>query len=94
MHIVKICTGCACSKAFGHDNVKRAEKVLGIKVGETTADGKIRLESSGCLGQCSQAPNVYFGSGSPLSMTMNDGIVENKMLPPKLAKKLKELYNQ
>jgi NADH:ubiquinone oxidoreductase subunit E len=93
MHIVKVCTGCACSKNFGNDNLKRAEKVLGIKVGQTTEDGHIRLESSGCLGHCSTAPNVYFGSASPLSMAMNDGQVEQKLLPPKLEKKLKEISN-
>jgi len=93
MHIIKVCTGCACSKNFGNDNIKRAEKVLGIKVGETTEDGHIKLESSGCLGQCSQAPNVYFGTSDPLSMIMNDGHVENRCLPPKLEKKIKSLYN-
>lgn len=91
MHIVKVCTGCACSKNFGNDNLKRAEDVLGIKAGETTEDGHIRLESSGCLGQCSLAPNVYFGDASPLSMVMNAGSIETKMLPPKLEIKLKEL---
>ncbi|MFT7183792.1 MAG: NADH:ubiquinone oxidoreductase subunit E [Oceanicoccus sp.] len=91
MHIVKVCTGKACSKNFGNENLKRAEKMLGIKAGETTADGHIHLESTGCIGYCSQAPNVYFGSASPLSMTMNDGTVENKISPPSLEKKLQKL---
>lgn len=93
MHIVKICTGCSCSKNFGEDNLKRAEKVLGIKAGESTPDGHIRLESSGCLGRCHEAPNVFFGEASPLSMAMNVGTLETRILPPKLEKKLQELKN-
>lgn len=91
MHIIKVCTGCACARNFGNDNLQRAEKVLGIKAGERTEDGHIQLESSGCLGYCSEAPNVFFGDASPLSMAMNDGTVELKMLPNKLEEKLKAL---
>ena len=41
----------------GAGKVARAfEKVLGIEVGQTTADGKFSLEYTPCIGMCDQAP--------------------------------------
>jgi len=34
---------------FGPDTLATAEKVLGIKAGETTPNGQFRLEKTGCL---------------------------------------------
>ncbi len=91
MHIIKVCTGVACKRNFGDENLKRAEKILGIKAGENKLKGSIQLENSGCLGHCEHAPNVYFGEASPISMLINDGKVEKHILPNKLEEKLKKL---
>lgn len=87
--VIKVCVGCACAKQFGEENLKRAEKTLGIKAGETTPDGKFKLEKSGCLGQCSSAPNVMICSGSALGSIMNEGTLHPKVLPHKM----KQLIN-
>jgi NADH:ubiquinone oxidoreductase subunit E len=34
------------------------EKVLGIKAGETTADGEYTLQTVACMGACALAPSV------------------------------------
>lgn len=95
MHIIKICTGGSCTRNFGLESLARAEKVLGIKAGETTPDGKFRLEKTGCLSQCEAAPNVLFmQQSSPLSMVMMDGKVEVNMLPNRLEQKLLELKQE
>jgi len=92
MHIIKVCTGCSCERNFGNDTLKKAELILGIKVGETTSDGQFRLEKTGCLSQCEKAPNVMFcKANGPLSAVMIDGKLETNMLPHRLAKKLEEL---
>lgn len=92
MHIIKVCTGCSCSKNFSEESLKRAEDFLEIKAGETTADGKFRLEKTGCLSNCEQGPNVLFcKADGPLSALMIDGEVHNNMLPHRLKKKLEEL---
>ena len=92
MHIIKVCTGCACERNYGNEVLKRAEKLLGIKVGETTEDGQFRLEKTGCLSHCDQAPNVLFGKqASPLTIIMNDGEVKHRLLPNKLEKEINKL---
>jgi bidirectional [NiFe] hydrogenase diaphorase subunit len=95
MHIIKICMGSSCCINFGLDNLAIAEKTLGIKAGETTPDGKFRLEKTGCLSHCEDAPNVMFlQQTSPLSLIMMDGTVDRHMLPHHLEKKLKKLKEQ
>ena len=42
----------------GEDLLQRVSEKLGIKPGETTADGKITLEFAECLGMCEGAPCV------------------------------------
>lgn len=92
MHIIKICTGASCWQNFANENLKKAEEVLGIKAGETTKDGKFRLEKTGCLSHCEDGPNVLFiHQNGPLSLVMMDGKVENNMLPHHFEKKLRAL---
>lgn len=94
MHIIKVCVGCSCAQKFALDNLAKAEKILGIKAGETTPDGKFRLEKSGCMANCEKAPNVMFcKADGPLSMLMIDGKIEENLLPNRFEKMLKELKN-
>lgn len=65
--IIRVCEGTAChirSSAFLAEEI---EKVLGIKPGDTTEDGKFSLETVSCLGACALAPVLvvnekYYGS--------------------------------
>lgn len=94
MHVVKVCLGIACAINFGNENLKKAEEVLGIKAGETTADGQITLEKVACIGNCDSAPNVMFlKPEGPLAMVMVDGRIEKNVLPNRFGKMLKELKN-
>ena len=71
-HLVRVCHGTACHVG-GAEKVSAAiESGLGIKDGETTADGKFTVESVACLGCCSLAPvmmvdNETFGRLTPES---------------------------
>jgi NADH:ubiquinone oxidoreductase subunit E len=79
---------------FAADSLKRAEKVLQIKAGESTPDGEFHLEVCGCLSNCDDGPNVFFGTqGSPLLNLLNEGHVENHMRPDALEAKIKSLQN-
>ena len=55
-HQVWVCRTLPCALRGGNDVIKHCEKRLGIKVGETTADGKITLRSAECLASCGSAP--------------------------------------
>lgn len=79
---------------YSFDTVEKAQKMLGIKAGETTADGKFRLEKTGCLSHCELGPNVLFmQQNSPLTLIMNEGKVEYGMRPKQFEQKLQEIIN-
>ncbi|MBN1880087.1 NADH-quinone oxidoreductase subunit NuoE [bacterium] len=54
--IIRLCQTISCAMA-GKDRVARQlENELGIRFGETTADGKFTLEYTNCLGMCDRGP--------------------------------------
>src|SRR5215831_17366792 len=55
-HVLKLCRAEACQAAGCDDLVARAEGKLGVKLGATTADGRVTLEPVYCLGLCSVSP--------------------------------------
>jgi len=57
-HTLKLCRAEACQSTGGEAIATRAEAALGIKFGETTADGRVTLEAVYCLGLCSVAPSA------------------------------------
>lgn len=57
-HVLRLCRAEACQSVGGEALAARAEAALGIKPGETTADGKVTLEAVYCLGLCSVAPSA------------------------------------
>lgn len=59
-HHIKICLGTACHVKGGEQILTAIEQRLGIKTGETTADGKYDLDRVACLGCCALAPVVAF----------------------------------
>jgi NADH-quinone oxidoreductase subunit E len=56
-HHISICTNISCMLRGAEDLVAHAEKTLGIKTGQSTADGKIFLKcEEECLAACTGAP--------------------------------------
>jgi NADH-quinone oxidoreductase subunit E len=56
-HHVSICTNIACMLRGGEDLVAHVERRLGIKLGESTADGRIFFKrEEECLAACTGAP--------------------------------------
>lgn len=54
---VAICTNISCWLNGGEDIVRHCEKKLGIKVGESTPDGRVYLKrEEECLAACAGAP--------------------------------------
>jgi NADH-quinone oxidoreductase subunit E len=54
--LVKVCKGTACHVRGGARILREAEKQLGIKQGETSADMEYTLETIACFGSCALAP--------------------------------------
>jgi formate dehydrogenase subunit gamma len=57
-HVLKLCRAEACQAAGGDALAARAEKSLGIALGNTTADARVTLEPVYCLGLCATAPSA------------------------------------
>ena len=55
-HQVRVCTNLPCSLRGARDLLHRLEAHLGVKTGEATSDGRIRLGHEECLGACAYAP--------------------------------------
>lgn len=55
-HVINVCTNISCQLCGCHQIVKKIEQKLGIKLGETTSDGRFTLRSVECLAACVNAP--------------------------------------
>lgn len=64
---IQICANISCWLKGADHLIECAEKKLGIKPGETTADGKFTLSEVECLGACGTAP----------ALQMNEEYFEN-----------------
>jgi NADH-quinone oxidoreductase subunit E len=51
-HVVGVCTNISCALVGAQAVVEAFEKELGIKAGETTADGEVTLSTIECAGGC------------------------------------------
>jgi NADH-quinone oxidoreductase subunit E len=80
-HHVSICTNISCMLRGGEDLVAHAERKLGIRLGESTPDGRILLKrEEECLAACTGAP-----------MMMVDHVFHEHLTPEKVDRILDEL---
>jgi NADH-quinone oxidoreductase subunit E len=55
-HVIKVCRNIACSLLGAERLMEHLKAKLGIREGETTADGRITLLAVECLASCGTAP--------------------------------------
>jgi NADH-quinone oxidoreductase subunit E len=60
--VIEVCHTAPCMLKGAGDIITYFEKKLGIKVGETTSDGKFSLHAVECLAACGSAPVVKVGT--------------------------------
>ena len=56
-----VCRSLSCALRGGEEVLEHMCKRLGVRPGETTADGKLTLEFGECLGACEYAPCMLAG---------------------------------
>ncbi|HEX3011349.1 MAG TPA: NAD(P)H-dependent oxidoreductase subunit E [Syntrophomonadaceae bacterium] len=61
-YIIRMCESAPCHVAGADAVIKAIEEYLGIKAGETSADGKFTLELTECVGQCQATPVITINS--------------------------------
>ena len=67
-----VCTNLPCQLRGGNEALHHLEAKLGIKMGETTADGMFTLQQCECLGACADAPAMLVNDRSMCSFMAND----------------------
>lgn len=79
LHVLKICRAEACQSMGCDRTIQHVENRLGVKLGETTADGAFTVEQIFCLGLCALAPAAML-DGRPygrVSPQVADMLVDN-----------------
>ena len=57
-HVIRVCLGEGCIANHCRQVLKELEKKLGIRLGESTRDGRFTLEKMYCAGNCGVGPTV------------------------------------
>ena len=69
---LNVCTNLPCQLRDGASALHHLEQKLGIKMGETTADGMFTLQQSECLGACGDSPVMLVNDRTMCSFMSND----------------------
>lgn len=75
---LEVCRTSSCWLMGAEDIVRHIENRLGIKDGETSADGMFTLKTVECLGSCGTAPMLQCGARYHENLTLEkvDGLLE------------------
>ena len=57
-YVIGVCLGTACYVKGAQQIIDKFSEILGIKAGETTADGLFTIDALRCIGACGIAPAV------------------------------------
>lgn len=77
-NVIRVCKSLPCHLKGGQAVIESITREIGVKPGETTADGKFTFTLTNCIGECEKAP----------AMLINDD-VHSDLTPAKIAKILK-----
>ena len=69
---LNVCTNLPCQLRDGQKALQHLERKLGIRMGETTADGMFTLQQSECLGACADSPVMLVNDRTMCSFMSND----------------------
>jgi NADH-quinone oxidoreductase subunit E len=72
-HIIYVCQNLTCTLLGAEKIIRHLEAKLGIRMGETTRDGKITVKRMECLASCGTAPSIQV-----------DGVYHHQVTPEKL----------
>ena len=74
-----VCTNISCMLRGGYDILRHIETKLGVKAGETTADGAFTVVEEECLAACANAPMMICGNDYYLDLTTDkvDAILDD-----------------
>ena len=68
-NVIRICQSLPCYLKNCQIIIESVEKELGIKPGETTADGRFSFQLTNCIGLCDQAPAMLINNDAHVDLT-------------------------
>ena len=68
--VIEVCQTGPCWQNGAEEILAHFEKCLGIKAGETTADGKFTIKTVECLAACGNAPVIQVGTENHENLTV------------------------
>jgi len=74
-HLITACLGTACYVKGVDEILLAIEREFDFKRGETTADGKLSLFVTRCIGACAMAPNIIV-DGEVIGKATKEGALE------------------
>ncbi|MBN2362014.1 MAG: NAD(P)H-dependent oxidoreductase subunit E [Deltaproteobacteria bacterium] len=69
-HLVEICTNLSCHLCGGSELLDAVCRELGVRPGETTADGRFTVREVECLGSCGTAPVMQIDGAFVENLTL------------------------
>jgi len=82
-NIIRVCKTISCKMAGKQEVVKAIEKLLKIKMGETTRDKQFSLIESNCLGWCHKGPVMLVNDDVYTEITPEKAIEVLRKIDPK-----------
>ena len=67
---IKVCRGTSCHMYGSSGILREVERVLNIKEGNTTRDGRFSLEAVSCMGACNSAPVLNVNGEFKIALTI------------------------
>lgn len=69
---IKVCRGTSCHMHGSAGILREVERVLNIKEGQTSRDGRFSLEEVSCMGACGSAPVMNVNGEFKTALTLQD----------------------
>jgi NADH-quinone oxidoreductase subunit E len=69
---LKVCRGTSCHMHGSLSILREVERVLNIKEGQTSRDGRFSLEAVSCMGACGSAPVMNVNGDFKTAITIQD----------------------
>jgi len=68
-NVIRVCQSLPCYLKNCQIIIEAVEKELGIKPGETTADGRFSFQLTNCIGLCDRAPAMMINNDAHVDLT-------------------------
>lgn len=69
---IKVCRGTSCHMHGSLNILREVERVLNLKEGQTSRDGRFSLEAVSCMGACGLAPVLNVNGEFKTAITIQD----------------------